>query len=316
MTTPGRPQRNNADWFSHDADMRNDKKILAVRRKFGLEGYAVFCMVIETLTDCEFYRYEWNELGVELMASDFGIAPERLSEIMDYMTKKLHLFTLEEGFLVSKRHRERMEPLDKKRQYNRGANKPQNVISVTETPNSDNFSNRNSTNYEFLLQKPPENVISVTEKHHSKVKESKEEKRESQTRVRAKLSLSDCASLMEDPDVAELTDDITANALEFPASLRAWIDHLNHHNGKPPSKPMILTHLAILRDQTDKPCEVIAYSIGRGYPMLYPDFDDKPERAARSGHRTAPEPEPTPPYLRPFDENLARSRAASANRPA
>jgi hypothetical protein len=32
-----RPLKNNADYFPHDNDMRNDEKILALRRKFGLE---------------------------------------------------------------------------------------------------------------------------------------------------------------------------------------------------------------------------------------------------------------------------------------
>ncbi|MBL4705443.1 MAG: DUF4373 domain-containing protein [Flavobacteriales bacterium] len=43
-----RPLKNNADYFSHDNNMRNDKKILAVRRKYGSDGYSVWCMILES----------------------------------------------------------------------------------------------------------------------------------------------------------------------------------------------------------------------------------------------------------------------------
>ena len=45
-----RPKKNNADYFPHDADMRNDPKIRALRRKFGLKGYAIWNMFLESLT--------------------------------------------------------------------------------------------------------------------------------------------------------------------------------------------------------------------------------------------------------------------------
>lgn len=32
-----RPQKNNADWFSHDTGLRDNLKVKAVRAKFGLE---------------------------------------------------------------------------------------------------------------------------------------------------------------------------------------------------------------------------------------------------------------------------------------
>lgn len=36
-----RPKKNNAEYYTHDADMRNDMKIKALRRKFSHTGYAV-----------------------------------------------------------------------------------------------------------------------------------------------------------------------------------------------------------------------------------------------------------------------------------
>lgn len=44
-----RPIKNNADYFSHDIGMRNDMKIKALRRKYGLVGYASYVMLIEII---------------------------------------------------------------------------------------------------------------------------------------------------------------------------------------------------------------------------------------------------------------------------
>ena len=51
-----RPKKNNAEYFTHDADMRNDVKIKALRRKFSHTGYAVWNYLLETLTDSDFFR--------------------------------------------------------------------------------------------------------------------------------------------------------------------------------------------------------------------------------------------------------------------
>ena len=40
-----RPKKNNAEYFTHDADMRNDVKIKALRRNFPTQGmpYGITC---------------------------------------------------------------------------------------------------------------------------------------------------------------------------------------------------------------------------------------------------------------------------------
>ncbi|GHV28882.1 hypothetical protein FACS1894176_11540 [Bacteroidia bacterium] len=48
-----RPKKENADYFSHDKEMRNNPKLKYIRNIFNLEGYAVFCMLLEYLTNCE-----------------------------------------------------------------------------------------------------------------------------------------------------------------------------------------------------------------------------------------------------------------------
>ena len=57
-----RPIKNNADYFTHDSQMRNHRKIKALRYKFGLIGYAVYNMLLEVLTNAENFKFEWDEL--------------------------------------------------------------------------------------------------------------------------------------------------------------------------------------------------------------------------------------------------------------
>jgi hypothetical protein len=158
----GRPQRHNADWFSHDCDMRNDKKILAIRRKYGLTGYAVYAMILETLTDCNHFRYKWDELNKELMAADFIVEREVFDEMMDYMIGTLALFVVEDGYLTSDKLIERMQFLADKRNRNRS----NYGISATENTPQGISDTENTNNDEF---QPPK----VAEMHHSKVKNSK-----------------------------------------------------------------------------------------------------------------------------------------------
>ena len=82
-----RPQKNNADYFSHDNNMRDDEKIKAVRRKFSHAGYSVWNMLLERLCKAENFCLEYTEETIDLMAGDFSIEPEHLREIINYLIK-------------------------------------------------------------------------------------------------------------------------------------------------------------------------------------------------------------------------------------
>jgi uncharacterized phage protein (TIGR02220 family) len=64
--------------------MRNDPKVKAIRRKFGLPGYAVYCMTIEIMIDSEGFTTVENPLQVELSAGDMGVEPGELTAILGY----------------------------------------------------------------------------------------------------------------------------------------------------------------------------------------------------------------------------------------
>lgn len=103
-------QKNNdnggADYFSHDIDMRNDIKVKALRRKFSHTGYAVWCFMLEYLTDCTNFEFDYNEASQELLASDFDVPVAELREIIAYSVK-IGLLQHEDGKIFSAAHKRR-----------------------------------------------------------------------------------------------------------------------------------------------------------------------------------------------------------------
>lgn len=144
-----RPKKDNADYFSHDADMRNDPRVKALRRKFGLEGYAIWNMILEVLTDSDHFEYEWTELNIELLAGDFDIDPDLLEEVISYC-QTIKLLEKEDGLIYSSKMKERFESLLNKRNRDRKGSKPKKPTTET-----------------------PKEIVSDDENPQSKVKESK-----------------------------------------------------------------------------------------------------------------------------------------------
>lgn len=162
-----RPKRNNAEYFTHDADMRNDVKIKALRRKFKHTGYAIWCFLLEVFTDSDFFEIEWNEINIELFSADFDISPEELSDIVDYCVK-IELLTLSsEGKLYSKNQKRRFELLISKREKDR------RIITEKKGKTEKKEKRENGVFGGENMAKTPENGVFGGENPHSKVKESK-----------------------------------------------------------------------------------------------------------------------------------------------
>lgn len=113
-----RPEKNNANYFSHDNDMRNDDKLKAVRRKFGHEGYSIWNMLLEKLSHAELFTLKYNELNIEMWAGDFEIEPVLLKDIIDYFLK-IELLFQDGNDIFSKTMQKRFSPLLAKRKRNR-----------------------------------------------------------------------------------------------------------------------------------------------------------------------------------------------------
>ncbi len=123
-----RPRKNSADYFSHDNGMRNDVKIKAIRSRHGIAGYAVWCMLLETLTDSDNFRIEVDEISLELMAGDFGIDTDEFLRVMDSF-RRLKLIQWENNTITCAKLIERMSPLLADRERKRAWNEAKKGVS-------------------------------------------------------------------------------------------------------------------------------------------------------------------------------------------
>ena len=146
-----RPKKENAEYFSHDTNMRNDPKVRALRKKFK-DGYAVYNMFLEYLTDCNFFECEMQELEYEILSGDFDVEVEILKDILNYCVK-VGLLNNTENTFFSNGLKKRLQPVLDKRNNAK-----------------DKFLQIKQKEIEVKEQK---SIVSVTETTQSKVKESK-----------------------------------------------------------------------------------------------------------------------------------------------
>lgn len=236
-----RPQKNNADYFSHDANMRNDLKIRALRRRFGLEGYAVWNFLLEVLTDADHFRIEWDDITVELLAGDFDLAPEKLTEIVNFCTR-IDLLQVADGYLESRQHQGRLEGLVERRNTERERKSVKSVI-VAENPDEKEFSAQKTQQGDSFPQGKPQNEeVFGAKTPQSKVKYSKVKKSKEKESVCEEAQAHTHAHTQEDfvfLNFEKWAKEYTPSLLEF-------------------AEPMTPTQLAELRktynDQTIKEC--------------------------------------------------------------
>jgi len=143
-----RPLKANIDYFSHDNNMRNDPKLKAVRTRFGIKGYAIYNMLLETLAESNLLCVKLTEIGMEIMSGDFGIESEELIKLIDYF-EKINLIKKQNGFIFCPQLDKRVEGVFEKRTQYLDSLRKKNGIIFTET------------------------IVSGAENTQSKVKESK-----------------------------------------------------------------------------------------------------------------------------------------------
>lgn len=217
-----RPSKNNAEYFSHDADMRNDVKIKALRRRFSHKGYAVWCFILETLTDTDYFEIDFNEVSQELLAADYDITVEELREIVQYCELIGLLQITPENKVFSAAHQRRFSGLINKRERDR--ERLQTLINKRKQAETEVIEAKTSENEDYRSDKP-----------HSKVKESKGEKsKEEESKEKKSIKYpyqgicdlwnSVCVSL---PKIAKITEarrqKIRARLDEFGCQPEEWL---------------------------------------------------------------------------------------------
>lgn len=191
-----RPKKNNAEYYTHDADMRNDVKIKALRRKFSHTGYAVWNYLLETLTDNDYFEITWDEINIELLAADYDVSVEEFAEIVEYCVK-IGLLQLENDVLRSDAHQNRFrELLDNRVKKSEAGKKGM----AKRWGQNDNIVIENDNSVITPLQKT---ITENNKGEESKVKESKE-KESKENNIDRESKKAETAKRFAPPSVKEV----------------------------------------------------------------------------------------------------------------
>ena len=150
------------NYFSHDSNARNDDKILAVRMKFGAEGYGIYFMLLERLREDRKYM---SIRDYNMIAFDFRTSVDKIKSIVEDFG--LFIFTEDGKYFYSENFNERMSVKDEKTEKRSIAGRKGMAIRYAKKQQKDN-------NVITKLDNLDNNVITDEEKNlTSKVKESK-----------------------------------------------------------------------------------------------------------------------------------------------
>ena len=97
-----------AYYFSHDANARNDQRLLAVRMKYGMKGYGIYFGIIEKLRESSGY-----ELPNDCSTIAYDL--QEPADIIEDIVKNYGLFEFRDQVFYSPSLKERMKDLDDKR---------------------------------------------------------------------------------------------------------------------------------------------------------------------------------------------------------
>lgn len=102
---------NNKDayYFNHDANARNDQKLLKCRMDLGLEGYGIYFCLIEILRETKTYEII---LDYEVLVYELRTDKDKIKQVVE----NYDLFVVKDNLLYSKSLKRRLETLDNKRQ--------------------------------------------------------------------------------------------------------------------------------------------------------------------------------------------------------
>lgn len=97
------PKANAKDvyYFSHDCNARNDDKILAMRSVYGLEGYAMFFMIVEILREQHEYKLKLTKYVWKTLAMQLSVEESRVKKFVDDCVNEFELLRIEDNFLLS-----------------------------------------------------------------------------------------------------------------------------------------------------------------------------------------------------------------------
>jgi hypothetical protein len=98
-------------YFSHDADARHDPKIIAMMKKYGVEGYGRFWIIVEEMRTQRGQKLSDKSYNMDSLAAQFKCSTEDVKKFMQDCVEEFELFIKEDDFYYSESLIERMSYL-------------------------------------------------------------------------------------------------------------------------------------------------------------------------------------------------------------
>jgi len=149
-------------YFQHDSNARNDEKVLELRCDFGNEAYAIYFMILESMSETSDGYLNREAMGG--LSLGYNIAKDRLLAIVDRCIE-LNLFTLEENRFTSKRMQEH---LDFRQKLQKAGKKGAKARWSTRQENSHPNSPPNGEAYAKEKESKEKNIKKINKKEKTK----------------------------------------------------------------------------------------------------------------------------------------------------
>lgn len=105
-----------APYFKHDGNARNDPKIKALIKKYGMKGYGSFWVIVEMLRESNGYKLEDEDFIWDALAEQMQCEAKEVHTFVKDCIDKFKLFIQEDGFFYSPSFIQRMSRLEEIRQ--------------------------------------------------------------------------------------------------------------------------------------------------------------------------------------------------------
>lgn len=158
------------EYFSHDYNARNDRKIAALVREYKSSGYGIFWSTCEMMHE-EGDMLDYDDITFNAIADDLKETPELIKEVLDKCISKFKLFIKEDNIISSNRVKKNLNERETKKNIKAEAGRLGGIKSgesrrgVNKLKKNEAVLKANEANGEASLK--------ANELKESKVKESK-----------------------------------------------------------------------------------------------------------------------------------------------
>lgn len=112
---------NDIRYFTHDHNARHDPKIQALIKKYGMEGYGRFWVIVEMMRETREYKITRKPYVYNALAEQMQCSADEVKKFIKDCIEEYELFTEEGDFFFSNSLNERMSVLEAMRDKKRSA---------------------------------------------------------------------------------------------------------------------------------------------------------------------------------------------------